>query len=203
MPHMHNGVAIADIRQGVTIDDVFYLWPISPERQAELGIVWEDDPASAPVDDRYYFNNESGLVRKEHADIVASIFDDVKKLRDAATQTGGYPVEHNGTIYWFHSDAYSLIQQQGLIAAAMSVEAAGGDMSAPLIPVPWKTLGGIRVPMTATLALKLLPASFAQQGAIFNCADVILAQLEAAEFPETVDIHAGWPAVYRAEAQPV
>lgn len=205
MPHMHNGVAVTDIRQGVTIDDVFYPWPISPERQAELGIVWEDDPTSTPVDGRYYFNNETGPVRKEHADIVAAIFDDVKKLRDSATQTGGYPVEHNGTVYWFQSDAYSLIQQQSLISEAEKVQAAGGDLNAPLIPIPWQTLGGVDVTMTAALALKLKPAAMMQQAAIFAYAKALKAQLTAAEFPETVSIHKaatdvdpnGWPAVYQ------
>lgn len=183
MPYKHNGITLPDIRQGVTLDGVFYPWPISPERLAELGVVWEADapPVFAP---------------RPHAEIVAAIFEDVKRHRDALTQTGGYPVDHAGQTWWFHSDAYSLTQQLGLITAAMQVQAAGGDLNAPLIPVDWKTLSGARVPMTAALALKLLPASMAQQGAIFATADAKQVALEAAAEPATVDWRAGWPAVF-------
>ena len=57
----------------------------------------------------------------------------IKSERDRLTQSGGYPLDG----YWFHSDTYSLAQQQGLILAAMQVQAAGGDMAAPLMATPW------------------------------------------------------------------
>lgn len=196
-----NGKPIRNIRAGVTVGGVQYPWPISPETMARLGIV--DAPDQPRPDDRYHLVTDNGdgtyaAERRPHDQIVAMIWEDAKRHRDMLTQTGGHPVEHDGATWWFHSDPYSLIRQRGLVTAAMAVQAAGGDLDAPLIPVPWKTLSGATVPMTATLALKLLPASMAQQGAIFARAEAVKAELEAAAEPETVDWRTGWPTVYEA-----
>lgn len=112
--------------------------------------------------------------------------------RDRLTQGGGYLLDG----YWFHSDAYSLSQQQGLILAAMQVQAAGGDMNAPLMPTPWKTMGGDRVLMSANLALRLLPAAMAQQGAIFDAAEAHRIAMEANHDPASYDYSGGWPLVF-------
>lgn len=151
-----------------------------PDKMAEYGIVVQT--IAAPV-----------------VDAAASRLEFVKRQRDALTQAGGYPVHHDGVIYWFHSDAFSLIQQLGLITAAREVLADGGDLNAPLIPIPWQTLGRVGASMTAALALKLLPASMAQQGAIFAHATALEAALRNAEEPETVDIASGWPEVFKQQ----
>ena len=116
----------------------------------------------------------------------------IKAERDTRIQCGGYPVDG----YWFHSDGYSLAQQQGLILAAMLVQAAGGDMDAPLIPTQWQTMGGNQVTMTARLALRLLPAGMGQQGAIFDASKVHLAALKDAADPAGYDFSGGWPKVF-------
>lgn len=192
-----NRTCIVDLVAGVVVNVIEYDDPTTgvppgfddgfvavPSSHAQIG--WEFDgsdlhpPASA----------ESAGEAKARLSAL------VKIERDRRTREGGYLVEHNGATYWFHSDAFSLIQQQGLILAAMAVQAGGGDMDAPLIPIPWQTLGGAGAPMTAALALKLLPASMTQQGAIFAHAKSLSAAVEAAADPTTVDVAAGWPAVF-------
>lgn len=116
----------------------------------------------------------------------------IKSERDRLTQSGGYPLDG----YWFHSDTYSLAQQQGLILAAMQVQAAGGDMAAPLMATPWWAMGGVPVAMTATLALRLLPAAMTQQVAIFEAAKAHKTALDACADPANYDFSGGWPQVF-------
>jgi hypothetical protein len=121
----------------------------------------------------------------------------IESERDRRTKAGGYPV---GAL-WFHSDGFSLTQQQGMVLAAMMVQAAGGDLSAPLLADPWRTLTKpglpeVRVPMTGTLALQLLPAAMEQQAAIYAAADAHKAALELSADPANYDFSTGWPADY-------
>lgn len=122
----------------------------------------------------------------------ASVLKAINAKRDQLTQNGGYPLDG----FWFHSDSYSLSQQQGLILAAMQVQAAGGDMDAPLLPTAWKTMGGNRVPMTARLALRLLPAAMAQQGEIFDAAEAHGVAMMESPDPASYDYSGGWPQVF-------
>lgn len=117
----------------------------------------------------------------------------IKNERDRLMQSG-YPLDS----YWFHSDAYSLSQQQGLILAALQVQAAGSDIDEPLMATQWKTMGGDRVTMTARLALRLIPAAMAHQGAIFDAAEAHKAALYAAPDPAAYDYSTGWPAIFEA-----
>lgn len=116
----------------------------------------------------------------------------IKVERDRLTQNGGYPLDG----FWFHSDAYSLSQQQGLILAAMQVQASGGDMNAPLMATPWYAMGSVPVVMTASLAMRLLPAAMAQQVAIFEAAKAHKVVLEASADPASYDFSEGWPQVF-------
>lgn len=120
------------------------------------------------------------------------LWETIKAMRDALIQVGGYPL--NG--FWFHSDAYSLSQQQGLILAAMQVQASGGDMDAPLMATPWQAMGGVPVVMTASLALRLLPAGMAKQVAIFEAAKAHKAALDSCVDPANYDFSGGWPQVF-------
>lgn len=93
MPHMHNGVAIADIRQGVTIADVFYPWPISPERQAELGIIYVDDDAPR-ADDRFYWNGDLSRP-KDVALLKAGMVAQAKQTANALLAPSGWMIERS------------------------------------------------------------------------------------------------------------
>lgn len=119
----------------------------------------------------------------------------IKAERDRITQSGGYPLDG----YWFHSDAYSLSQQQGLILAAMQVQAAGGDMNAPLMATPWYAMGSVPVEMTASLALRLLPAAMEQQVAIFEAAKAHKVAMEGSADPAAYDYTKNWPKVFGSQ----
>lgn len=123
--------------------------------------------------------------------IKTDMWEAIKGERDRRTQ-GGYPV----STWWFHSDAYSLAQQQGLILAAMQAKAAGADMSAPLSSEPWKTMSGEKIVMTGALALQLLPAAIAQQAAIYAVAETHKAAMEASTDPGSYDFSTGWPKIF-------
>lgn len=126
------------------------------------------------------------------AQVKADKWEDIKAERDRLIQGGGYALDG----YWFHSDAYSLDQQQCLILSAMQVKAAGGDMNAPLMATPWYAMGRVPVEMTASLALRLLPASMAQQVAILEAAKAHKAALDACADPASYDFSEGWPTVF-------
>lgn len=116
----------------------------------------------------------------------------IKAERDRLTQTGGYPLDG----YWFHSDSYSFTQQQGLILSAMQAQAARSDMDVPLMAAPWQVMGGVSVVMTASLALRLLPAAMAQQVVIFEAAKAHKAALDACADPANYNFSGGWPQVF-------
>lgn len=128
------------------------------------------------------------LVKKERWNAIAA-------ERDRLIQTGGYQVDG----FWFHSDAYSLTQQQGLILSAMQIKASGGDMDAPLMETPWYAMGGVPVVMTANLALRLLPAAMAQQVAIFEAAKAHKVAMEASGDPDSYDYTNYWPKVFGSQ----
>jgi hypothetical protein len=111
----------------------------------------------------------------------------IKAKRDYLSDTGGYPVDVDGVTRWFHSDAKSKTQQLGLVLMGASVPA-----------VPWKTLGGAKVPMSQALASAIFAAAAAQDMAIFAAAETHRAAMEAAADPDAYDFAGGWPVVFGA-----
>lgn len=114
-------------------------------------------------------------------DLVDTLWTAIKAERDRRSNEGGYRVGD----YWFHSDAKSRSQQYGLVRRADRVEAAGGDMDAPITradgsALPWKTMSGVYVPMTPRLAQQIFDAAEAQEIALHQAA-------EAARFAMTAD----------------
>lgn len=107
---------------------------------------------------------------------------------------GGYPCIFGGKTYWFHSDAMSLSQQQGLVSAAQLTLIQGKDMNA--VMAQWKTKTGEFVGMTGRLALAMFQAGMVQQQAIFTAAETHKAQMRASAEPWHYDFSAGWPKVY-------
>lgn len=105
----------------------------------------------------------------------------IKAERDRRTESGGYQVDGK----WFHSDAKSRSQQQ-------DNEAAGAD----LVPVPWKTMDGSFVEMTAELAIRIRAARMASDRAIFDAAEAHRVAMEASEDPAGYDFSGCWPPCY-------
>ena len=126
----------------------------------------------------------------------AAMWDKIQAERTRRTE-GGYPCIFGGKTYWFHSDAMSLSQQQGLVSAAQLTMIQGKDMAA--VMAQWKTKSGEFVGMTGNLALAMFQAGMAQQQAIFTAAEIHKAKMRACAEPWNYDYSAGWPKIYGEE----
>ena len=107
---------------------------------------------------------------------------------------GGYPVVVGGKTWWMHSDSASLGQQQGLVQMAQLTAIQGKDMNAEI--TKWKTMSGEFVSMTGNFALAMFAAGMAQQGAIFQQAEIHKAKMSALAEPWAYDFSNGWVKIY-------
>lgn len=112
---------------------------------------------------------------------------EVKILRDRKTAQGGFPVVVNGTTKWFHSDPLSRTQHLGLMIL-------GSNMPSN---IQWKTMDGSFVTMDPSIVTSIFASATQQDIALFNHAQTLIDQVNAAQDPTTVDINAGWPATYQ------
>lgn len=110
----------------------------------------------------------------------------IKAERDHRTHEGGYKVVVDGVDKWFHSDTFSRSQQMGLVLL-------GENLPENL---KWKTLDGTFVTMTPILVQQVFAAAAASDSTLFNYAEDLIAQVQASEEPESVDITTGWPVCY-------
>lgn len=105
----------------------------------------------------------------------------------------GYHVSGN----WFHSDAISRSQQQGLWAKAKDRLASGGVptdvLQANGADIQWKTMSGLFVPMTVQLALDVFQAAGDSDAALFAAAQQHKSAMEASLAPLDYDYSTGWP----------
>lgn len=116
----------------------------------------------------------AGIQAKRDQQIAA-----IKAARDLRSVTGGYQVAGN----WFHSDLFSRSQQIGLLLLGNNIPAG----------LEWKTMGGTKVPMTPTLAQQVFAAAAASDQALFAYGETLIAAVNAATDPMTVNITTGWP----------
>ena len=107
---------------------------------------------------------------------------------------GGYPVVFGGKTWWMHSDTTSLGQQQGLVQMAQLTAMQGNDMNAEI--TKWKTMTGEFVSMTGNFALAMFAAGMAQQGSIFQQAEIHKAKMSALAEPWAYDFSNGWAKIY-------
>lgn len=107
---------------------------------------------------------------------------------------GGYSVTFGGKAYWLHSDTTSLGQQQGLVQMAQLTAMQGKDMNAEI--TKWKTMTGEFVSMTGNFSLAMFAAGMAQQGAIFQQAEIHKAKMSALAEPWAYDFSNGWAKIY-------
>ena len=119
-----------------------------------------------------------------------------RKIQSERTRRmgGGYPVVFGGKIWWMHSDSASLGQQQGLVLMAQLTAMRGKDMTAEI--AKWKTMSGEFVCMTGNFALAMFAAGMAQQGAIFQQAEIHKAKMSALAEPWAYDFSNGWAKIY-------
>lgn len=85
--------------------------------------------------------------------------------------------------YWFHSDDSSRIQQLALTMMGQNMPTG----------ITWKTMSGMFVEMTPTLAQQIFVATTSQDLVIFHAAEVHKAQAWAMEDPENYDYMSNWP----------
>lgn len=101
---------------------------------------------------------------------------------------------------WFHSDADSRIQHLGLKDSARDVLAAGGAMADRLKiagqDIPWKTMDGSFVLMTAQIAFDIVAAVALLDAMAHIKAEQHKGAMEASADPASYDYSTGWPAVF-------
>lgn len=97
-------------------------------------------------------------------------------------QANGVKVGDN----WFHSDNSSRIQQLALVIFGSNIPAN----------IMWKTMDGVFVEMSSTLALQIFQYSAAQDVAIFTAAEIHKAAMMALANPLEYDFSGGWPPTY-------
>lgn len=119
-----------------------------------------------------------------------------RKIHDERVRryfASGYHVSGN----WFHSDAISRSQQQGLWAKAKDRLASGGVptdvLQANGADIQWKTMSGLFVPMTVQLALDVFQAAGDSDAALFAAAQKHKAAMESSSNPLIYDYSTGWP----------
>ena len=94
--------------------------------------------------------------------------------------------------YWFHTDDASRIQYGILDGKATR---AALPVNAVLQP-EWKTMAGVKTPMTVALLRQVLDAGIASEAAVFDAAETHKAAMEAAADPAAYDFSGGWPKVF-------
>jgi hypothetical protein len=88
---------------------------------------------------------------------------------------------------WIHSDTYSRTQWLGMVIMGASVPA-----------IEWTTMDGSTVTTSQALAGQVFNGTAMLDSTLFSHASALIAQVEAAPDPATVDITAGWPATFEA-----
>lgn len=200
MPFKRLGHTV-DITQDLTIgdgDDAITVPAGSLQNEAtraEYGIVWEADPPRA--DERFYWNGNLATPRPL-ADVLKVFWEQIKAHRDAL-QEAGCKVGAD----WFHNDLKSRSQWE-----RMANRSAGMADADPYLvggqPVPWKTMGGTFVPLTAGKIRQVVEAFELREASIFAKAEQHKAALAAKTTVEDMIAYnwlAGWPVSFYEEQQ--
>lgn len=163
--------------------------------RAEYGITWEADPPRA--DERFYFNGDLATPRPL-PDVLKVFWEKIKAHRDVL-QEAGCKV---GTD-WFHNDVKSRSQWERMANRS----AAQADAEPYLVggqAVPWKTMGGSFVPLTAGKIREVVTAFEVRELSIFAKAEQHKAALAAKTTVEEMIAYnwlAGWPVSFAEEQQ--
>lgn len=127
----------------------------------------------------------------------AAVWGQVKAERKRRTE-GGVMVN----THWFQTDSDSRIQLLRMDQKAAAALAAGGQPTDMLTvagqSIYWKTYDNGLVPMTIALAQGIAAAIEVLDALAFARGEQLRVQIEASTAPESIDITAGWPAIYEA-----
>ena len=161
-----------------------------PNSYLQDGIVKQKPPQPSPYHE-WDVVNKAWVANLENAR--AEMWRKIQAERTRRME-GGYPVAFGGKTWWMHSDSASLGQQQGLVQMAQLTAMQGKDMTAEI--TKWKTMSGEFVSMTGNFALAMFAAGMAQQGAIFQQAEIHKAKMSALAEPWAYDFSNGWAKIY-------
>lgn len=158
--------------------------------RAALGI--EDVPDPLRADDRFYFNGDVATPRPL-SDVLGVLWEQIKLHRDNL-QVAGCKVGGD----WFHNDVKSRTQWERMAnrSAGMAADEQyliGGQ------PVPWKTISGTFVVLTASKIREVVDAFETNEAAIFAKAEqhkTLLAAKTTVEAMIAYNWRAGWPDSY-------
>lgn len=127
---------------------------------------------------------------------IASVWELIKVERDRRLNTGGYLALG----HWYNSDVRAKGEQSDLAIQADKIALAGGDMAAQYvtdgIPVSWKTMDGVYVPMNGNLAIAIRDAARSQTVKTYKAAATHQYYLGLSANPGAYDFSAGWPPIY-------
>ena len=96
---------------------------------------------------------------------------------------------------WFHCDTDSRGQWERMVNKVNAkglADSAGYTIGGQ--PVPWKTMTGSSVVLTAGKIRAVVDAVELQEAVIFGTAEAHRSAMEASATPETYDFSSGWPA---------
>ena len=116
------------------------------------------------------------------AGTINRVWERIKDERDYRTQNGGSRVGNN----WFHSDQASRTQQIALVILGAGIPPG----------IMWKTMSGIFLPMTPTLAQQIFGAVVMLDQLVFRAAEIHRARMSASSTPWSYDFSTGWPLTF-------
>lgn len=133
---------------------------------------------------------------KSKEEIQAEMWEKIKAERDDR-KSGGFGVDIDGTIKWFHSDVDSRIQHLGLKDQARDLLAAGGVMTDNIIilgqTVSWKTMDGSWVPLTLQIVFDIVGTAGILDARLSLAGETHRALMMASTVPAAYDYSTGWP----------
>lgn len=118
------------------------------------------------------------------------IWEQIKTEREAR-KAGGIPLTVNGQEYWFWSDETTRTQY-----AILDGYARRNALPDEAVLDDWKTMSGVKVPMTVALLHQVLDAGVAREKMIFNTAERHKTALYASPDPANYNWKADWPPTY-------
>lgn len=128
------------------------------------------------------------VISRSLADMKIEMWRKIHDERERRSATGGFYVAP----YWFHSDDRSRGLYLGAIATIQKNSLADNYILNPA----WKTMGGVKTPMTAGMMWQILSASFANEAALHANAESHKAAMEASQDPLSYDYSTGWPVMF-------
>lgn len=113
----------------------------------------------------------------------------ITEERERRTLEGGVAVLVDGISYKFHTDLKS--RSQFSLLDSMATRTSLPDSA--ILDSAWKTMTGVKVPMTVALLRQIIDAGIVQESAIYHASEAHIAAMRNSSHPETYNYLTGWP----------